>query len=264
MTTGIGTTNAGLTCSAVKEGQDWTLEAGTYIRIYTNKRFAVRLGSRVLALRNMGTFLFSIRGINVHNFHSGALVLADRGICCIDEFSSMREHDRTAIHEAMEQQTISVAKAGLVCKLNARTTIIAVTNPKGSYDTTEDVSVNTAIASPLLSRFDIVLVLPDRMEKEWDRVVSTFVLKEAELGAETSQKKNWVWPLDKLRKYIGFVKERFKPTMTEEVMQVLQNYYQVRRRAIGYGCISLRLSLWVLASVVFLSFQEQFTSSPSL
>lgn len=141
----------------------------------------------------------------------------------------MREHDRTAIHEAMEQQTISVAKAGLVCKLNARSTIIAVTNPKGSYDTTEDVSVNTAIASPLLSRFDIVLVLPDRMEKEWDRVVSTFVLKEAESGAEASQNKNWVWPLDKLRKYIGFVKERFKPRMTEEVMQVLQSYYQVRR-----------------------------------
>ncbi len=87
----------------------------------------------------------------------------------------------------MEQQTLSVAKAGLVCKLNARTTVFAVANPRGQYDLDEDITVNTAIGSPLLSRFDLILLLLDRKNEEWDRVVSTFVLRSAMLDKKAGR-----------------------------------------------------------------------------
>ena len=182
LTTGVGSSTAGLTVSAIRDGPQWILEAG-------------------------------------------ALVLSDGGICCIDEFSGIREQDRCAIHEAMEQQSISVAKAGLVCKLNTRTTILAATNPKlGRMDEDSSISVNVGMASPLLSRFDIVLVLRDNMNETWDSVVADYLLKE-DCEEEDGKKDKSCWSLDQMQAYFSIIKE-INPTVTSEADEVLKAYYR--------------------------------------
>lgn len=188
LTTGIGSSTAGLTVSAIRDGPHWTLEAG-------------------------------------------ALVLADGGICCIDEFSGIKEHDRSAIHEAMEQQTISVAKAGLVCKLNTRTSILAATNPKlGKYDEASSVSYNIAMASPLLSRFDLVLVLIDEKNLHWDSVVADYLLLSEETDYRRNVDTSDLWTLDQMQAYFGIIRQ-INPTLSSEADQVLRAYYRSHRQA---------------------------------
>ena len=129
----------------------------------------------------------------------------------------------------MEQQTISVAKAGLLVKLNTRATVIAVSNPKGSYDVGSDLTTNTAIASPLLSRFDLVLVLLDYPEKEYDKRISTFLLQQAvgmpkrrsHLGDDKPAMCDDFWDLDTLRAYVLYCRESLSPRMGKEAQFVL-------------------------------------------
>ena len=111
------------------------------------------------------------------SLEAGAMVLADNGNVCIDEFDKMREEDRSAIHEALEQQTISISKAGITTTLNSRCSVLAAANPKfGSFDEYKSVTEQIKLSSPILSRFDLIFIIKDRVDKERDKNIAMSIL----------------------------------------------------------------------------------------
>jgi DNA replication licensing factor MCM2 len=179
------------------------------------------------------------------------MVLADDGICLIDEFDKMNEQDRTSIHEAMEQQTISVSKAGIVATLQARCAVIAVANPvEGRYNSTQTFSQNVNLSDPILSRFDVLCVIKDESdplqdERLADHVISSHIrshpaatVNDKAVRPKLQEKKSHIEPIDQdlLKKYIIYARQRVKPQITDIDKDKLANFYKdIRAEAFRSG-----------------------------
>jgi len=181
--------------------------------LYTSGRGTTAAGLTAAVLREKGGGM---------TLEAGALVLADKEVACIDEIDKMRPEDRVAIHEAMEQHTVSVAKGGIVATLNARTAILAAANPSlGRYDAYKTVTENINLPITILSRFDLIFVLKDVPKKDLDEKMSAHILeihRKGEVSVETPI------PSDLLRKYISYAKN-VKPVLTDESLQRLKAFY---------------------------------------
>jgi replicative DNA helicase Mcm len=165
------------------------------------------------------------------NLEAGALVIADGGIACIDEFEKMPEEERGTMLESMEQQTISIAKAGIVATLNARTAVLAATNPKGGrFDKNYPVAMQLPLDPVLLSRFDLIFALKDEPKSEEDHALAKHVI-----ALHTKPHKAVKPPIDKelLRKMIIYARKKIKPTFTDKEAQKLIEDFYVNWRKTG-------------------------------
>ncbi|MCI4356647.1 MAG: minichromosome maintenance protein MCM [Thermoplasmata archaeon] len=201
-TSGKGATAAGLTAAAVKDdfgGGRWMLEAGM-------------------------------------------LVLADGGMAIVDELDKMTPEDRSAMHEALEQQTVSIAKAGITATLNARCPVLAAANPKwGRFNADKTIAEQLDLPPTLLSRFDVIYSIQDHPEEKRDRFLANRILHSHQEGAARAASpagappppwEGAPFPPDLLRKYIAYARRNVRPVLSNEALQVLEDFY-VRIRKQG-------------------------------
>ncbi|WP_255169200.1 minichromosome maintenance protein MCM [Natrononativus amylolyticus] len=176
---------------------------------------------------------------------AGALVLADQGIAAVDELDKMRPEDRSAMHEALEQQRISVSKAGINATLKSRCSLLGAANPKyGRFDQYEPIGEQIDLEPALISRFDLIFTVTDQPNEEKDRSLAEHILNTNYAGELTTQRREMntievsteeidemtekVDPAidaELLRKYIAYAKQNCHPRMTEEAREAIRDFY---------------------------------------
>ena len=194
------------------------------IAIYTSGKGSSAAGLTASVQRDHTTREFYLEG--------GAMVLADGGVVCIDEFDKMRDEDRVAIHEAMEQQTISIAKAGITTILNARTSVLAAANPIfGRYDDLKSPGENIDFQTTILSRFDMIFIVRDEHERGRDERIARHVMGIHMGGRGTEEVAESAIPVDKMKRYISYCKSRCAPRLSPEAAEKLSSHFvQIRKQ----------------------------------
>ncbi|KAJ8480570.1 hypothetical protein OPV22_024297 [Ensete ventricosum] len=194
------------------------------VAVYTSGKGSSAAGLTASVIRESSSREFYLEG--------GAMVLADGGVVCIDEFDKMRPEDRVAIHEAMEQQTISIAKAGITTVLNSRTSVLAAANPpSGRYDDLKTAQDNIDLQTTILSRFDLIFIVKDIREYDQDKKIASHIIKVHASGAAASKSTNATEGENWLKRYIEYCRVTCHPRLSEKAAEMLQNkYVEIRQR----------------------------------
>ncbi|EAT41359.1 AAEL007007-PA [Aedes aegypti] len=221
--------------------------------VFTTGQGASAVGLTAYVRRNPATREWTLE--------AGALVLADQGVCLIDEFDKMNDQDRTSIHEAMEQQSISISKAGIITSLQARCAVIAAANPIGGrYDPSLTFSENVNLSEPILSRFDILCVVKDEYDPMQDQHLARFVVGSHiknhptmdDVVPESQPTDSLQIPQDLLKKYIVYAKENVHPKLTNmDQDKIAKMYSQLRQESLSTG--SLAITVRHIESVIRMS-----------
>eukprot|EP00118_Oscarella_pearsei_P026954 m.310596 g.310596 ORF g.310596 m.310596 type:complete len:737 (+) comp52950_c0_seq1:92-2302(+) len=200
------------------------VEKASPVGVYTSGKGSSAAGLTASVIRDPLSRNFIMEG--------GAMVLADGGVVCIDEFDKMREDDRVAIHEAMEQQTISIAKAGITTTLNSRCSVLAAANSVfGSWDDTKG-DQNLDFMPTILSRFDMIFIIKDRHDEEKDTTLAKHVMKVHLNAPETesdSPGQGKELSIGFMKKFISYCRSKCGPRLSPSACEKLQNRYVLMR-----------------------------------
>ncbi|CAI7652883.1 unnamed protein product [Penicillium bialowiezense] len=201
------------------------VEKAAPIAIYTSGKGSSAAGLTASVQRDATTREFYLEG--------GAMVLADGGVVCIDEFDKMRDEDRVAIHEAMEQQTISIAKAGITTILNSRTSVLAAANPIfGRYDDLKTPGENIDFQTTILSRFDMIFIVRDDHERGRDEKIARHVMGVHMGGRGVEEQVEAEVPVEQMKRFISYCRSRCAPRLSPEAAEKLSSHFVSIRKQV--------------------------------